>query len=73
MFGIVDLIVVAGLKDALNFLSKNPKHIEFILGQFCQQPISHIVGQNYIKECIDAVQGQRIEVNPYYQMDIKKR
>lgn len=73
MFSVADLIVVAGLNDALDFLSKNPSHIEFILGQFCQEPIQKIVGQEYIKQCIEAIQGQRIEVAPYYQMDLKKR
>jgi hypothetical protein len=73
MFSIADLVVVAGLKDALDFLSKNPSHIEFLLGQFCQEPILKIVGQEYVKKCIDAIQEQRIEVAPYYQMDLKKR
>jgi len=73
MFGIVDLIVVAGIKDALQFLSANPRHIEFILGSFCQGPIKHMVGQRHIKECVDFIQNNRIEVGPYYQMDLKKR
>ena len=73
MFGIVDLVVVTGIKDALSFLSNNPRHIEFILGQFCQKPIRNLVGREHIKECIDYIQHNRIEVNPYYQMDIKKR
>jgi hypothetical protein len=73
MFSIADLVVVAGLKDALDFYSKNPKHIEFILGQFCQKPISNIVGQEHIKLAIETIQSQRIEVAPYYQLDQKRR
>jgi predicted DNA-binding helix-hairpin-helix protein len=73
MFGIADLIVVAGMKDALDFLSKNPKHIEFILGAFNSDKISHIVGKKHIDDCVRYIVNNRIEVAPYYQMDIKKR
>lgn len=73
MFGIVDMIVVAGIQDALKHLSVNPTHIEFILGQFCQGPIKNLVGEKYIKDCIDLIQKNRIEVGPYYQMDHKMR
>jgi hypothetical protein len=73
MFGISDLIVVSVIKDGLDFLSKNPYHLQFILGAFCSDPIRNQVGDSHIKECIDFVTQNRIQVAPYYQLDMKRR
>lgn len=73
MFGISDLIAVSVIKDGLLHLSNNPKHLEFILGQFCNKNIADLVGHEYVKQCVDFVINNEISVLPYYQADIKRR
>lgn len=73
MFGISDLITVSVIRDGLKFLSNNPTHIEYILGQFCIKSITDLVGIEHIKQCVDFIKNNRIEVYPFYQADMKKR
>src|SRR5574343_1329796 len=73
MFGMADLIVVAGLKLQLEFLAKYPHHIEFILGSFNIPDIQNLVGRDHVKQCIDFISNNKITVVPYYQADLKDR
>jgi hypothetical protein len=73
MIGMADLITVAVIKNKLEFLSKNPTHLEFILGAFACDPIRSYVGKEHLKQCIDFVTQNRIQVAPYYELDMKRR
>jgi len=73
MFGLADLITVEVIKQGLEHLKRNPYHLEFILGSFCQEPLRSSVGVEHIKQCIDFVTNNRISVAPYYEIDIKRR
>ena len=73
MFGISDLITVAILDDAFQFASKNPHHIEFVLSQFTQnKALKELVGQNHIKDCIDFIVNNRVNIVPYYSADLEQ-
>ena len=73
MMGMADLLAVAVINDGLQHLSRNPFHLEFILGAFTREPLQSIVGVEHIKQCIDFVTKNRIHVAPFYQLDIKRR
>jgi hypothetical protein len=73
-FGIPDLAATVIIQDALDFLSKNPKHLEFILSMYCRYPrLQKFVGTKHLKDCMDYILENRIEVGPFYQVDIKRR
>jgi hypothetical protein len=69
MFGMSDLITCAVIKEGLEFFSKHPTHLEFILGGFCQEPLYSMVGADHLHECISFVTQNKINVVPYYQLD----
>lgn len=72
--GIVDLATVAIIEDAFEFLSKNPRHLEFILSMYCRYPLlQKLVGTEHIKQCMEYVINNQIHVAPFYEMDLKKR
>lgn len=74
MFGICDLIVVSVLKECLKDLSENPWKLEFILGGFCAVPgIRDMVGQDYIKQCVEYITNNRLHVATFYELDMKLR
>lgn len=73
MMGMADLITVEVIKEGLQHLKQNPYHLEFILGAFCQEPLRSSVGVEHIKQCIDFVTNNRIQVAPYYEIDMKHR
>jgi hypothetical protein len=73
MFGVADLITCAVIKQRLEFLSKNPSHLEFILSPFwCNKSLRDLVGAEHIKNCVDFVINNKITVAPYYEIDLKK-
>lgn len=73
MFGMADLITVAVINDGLKHFAKNPFHLEFVLGAFCSEPIRSMVGPEHIKQCVEFISNNRIQVAPYYQLDTKHR
>jgi hypothetical protein len=73
MFGMADLLTVAVINNGLQHLARNPFHLEFILGAFAREPLQSMVGVEHIKQCVDFVTQNRIQVAPYYQLDIKRR
>jgi hypothetical protein len=73
MFGIIDYIVTAGIKQKLEFLSKNPHHIYHIFGGFlCNPNIKDVVGEKYIKEVVEYLITHRMQVAPAYNIDQNK-
>ena len=73
-FGICDLITAEVIKDGLLHLSRNPKHIEHILGVFCANDlVLRNVGGDYLAQCIEFIMNNRVEVGPYYAIDVKRR
>ena len=73
-FGIADLITAEVIKDGLLHLSRNPKHIEHILGVFCSNDlVVKNVGREYLAQCVEYIMSNRIEVGPYYAIDVKRR
>lgn len=73
-FGICDLITAEVIKDGLQHLSRNPKHIEHILGVFCSNDlVLRNVGGDYLAQCVEYIMNNRVEVGPYYAIDVKRR
>lgn len=73
-FGICDIITCEVIKDGLLHLSRNPKHIEHILGVFsCNDLVLKNVGREYLAQCIQYIMDNRVEVAPYYAIDVKRR
>jgi hypothetical protein len=73
VIGMADLLTVAVIKDGLNHLAKNPHHLEYILGAFACEPLRSFVGKEHIKDCVEFVTQNRIQVAPYYELDMKRR
>ena len=73
MFGLADMLTVEVIKDGLAHLKRNPYHLEFILGSFCGPPLGPVVGPEHIKQCIEFITENRIQVAPYYEIDMKRR
>lgn len=72
-FGITDLMVCSVISKQLQFLSKNPKHLEYILGMLREyNNIQDHVGVEHIKQCIDFIVNNEVHIAPYYEVDIKK-
>lgn len=73
MFGMTDLLTVCVIEEAFEFLSRNPHHLEFILCAFIQNKrLSEKVGPEHIKQCIDFITNNKIEINTYYEADLEK-
>lgn len=73
MFGMIDYIVIAGIKQRFQFLSENPRHLYYILqGLYCNPNIKALVGEQYIKEAVECIISQRVHIGPAYNLDMQK-
>lgn len=73
MFGISDLLTVCVLEEAFEFLSRNPHHLEFVLCAFVQNKrLADKVGLEHIKECMDFVTNNRLQISTFYEADLEK-
>lgn len=69
----VDYILTAGIKQRLQFLSENPHHLYYIFEElYCNKNIRDIVGERYIKEAVECIISQRMQVGPAYNIDQQK-
>jgi len=73
MFGMVDLLVASAIEERLEFLSRHPDHLEFLLCPLTSNAqIRKKVGAEYITQCIDFVTKNRINVVPFYAIEMEK-
>jgi hypothetical protein len=73
MFGMAELVTVYVIKNGLENLAANPDQCRFILGGFSEQPLRSLVSMDHINQAVEFVTKNRIQVAPYYEMDIKQR
>ena len=72
MFGQSDLIVIAAVERAFEHLRNNPSHLEFILNFFDIPEIRKSFGRDYIKNCIDYINNNRVLIKPYLFPDLSQ-
>jgi hypothetical protein len=74
MIGLHDLLVTSMLKRGFEFLSKNPRHVEFILCGFKEiNPVFDFVGADYFKQAAEFITTQKVHILPYFTYDTERR
>lgn len=66
MIGMSDLLLIQVLREGFDFLSKNPHHIRFALGDYegCTLKIS----EHILKESVSFFQNNAVYIGPYYDI-----
>ena len=72
MFGLADIVVISAMDRALAHLRKNPSHLEFILSAFASPDIVKYFGHEYIKNCVDYINNNKIFIKPYLFPDMNQ-
>ena len=72
-FTIAELITTAVIEDRLDFLSKHPDHINWMLSSLvCNKAMKRLVDARYVDECVKYITTNRINVRPVYESDMAK-
>lgn len=71
MFSIADIVTTTLLREAFDHIAKNPHELEFILCAYSRKDIRDIVGDRYIKQCVEMVSNNRFNITPYYEANLE--
>lgn len=72
-FPIAELITTAVIEDRLDFLSKHPDHINWLLSTLVtNRALKRLVDARYVDECVKYITTNRINVRPVYESDMAK-
>jgi hypothetical protein len=72
MFGLADLIVIEGINRGLANLRANPSHFEFILSYLESVDGLKNFGKDYVKNCVDFINNNKLLVKPYLSPDLNQ-
>ena len=72
MFGMADLIILEGVNRGLANFRANPSHLEFILSYLQTADEVKNFGKDYVKNCIDYINNNKLIVKPYLSGDLNQ-
>lgn len=73
MIGVLDLFVVTTLENKIKELIANPDRIEFLLcGFHANQQMLDYIGAPYVKQAVEYILNNKINIFPYYNLDMQK-
>ena len=72
-FPVAELITTAVIENRLDFLSKHPDHVNWMLSPFVtNSAVGRLVDARYVAECIKYITTVRPMVRPSYETDMAK-
>ena len=72
-FLVPELITTVILQNKMEFLSKNPDHLNWMLSPFVtNRDVANLVGSQYVKQCVEYITNNKINIRPANEADIGK-
>jgi hypothetical protein len=72
-FPVAELITTAVIEDRLEYLSKHPDHLNWMLSPYVMYGrIARLVDAKYVAQCVEYLHNNRPMVKPVYELDMQK-